>query len=223
MATEYSKKRQSDTAGIAKFYVILYGAAWVLAIVSFVFAYLGGENENVAYDSLAYLLFAGAFVLAAVVGFLNYFQPEPRFLTYDEMVREKLDEYFKKINQESEGRSIQWNVVQGHYWLEIRMPTFRPVRFFNEPTHIPTVESQENAPTATHSGQPQVRGAQLAAKLAENEEKKVNDFSADRYPVQERDEGEFENEISKLVRNEDRDAVDGKNAAMQGGILAKDM
>ena len=62
---------------------MLYGVAWVLAVVSFVFAYLGGEHDSVVYDSLAYMLFAGGFVLASVVGFLNYFQPEPSFLTYE--------------------------------------------------------------------------------------------------------------------------------------------
>ena len=131
------------------------------------------------------------------------------------MVRVKLDEYFNKVNQEFSARSVQWNVVHGHYWVEIRTPTFRPLRSHNAHTHIPTLESQDAA-TGSQTVYPR------SGKLAEIEEKKGNDVSADKYPAPERDEGEFENEISKLVRNEDKDAVEGKNAAMQGGILAKD-
>ena len=58
------------------------------------------------------------------------------------MVKKKLDTTFEKINREANG--LEWYVVPGHYWLELRI---YPLKKKNDK---PLFES-ENAPVAVKS------------------------------------------------------------------------
>ena len=121
--------------------MFIYALAWASGIVSLIFAYLGGEHDSMASDFISYILFAGSFVLATGLAVTNFFKAEPKFLRYEEMVHAKLDEYFKRVNAEFEGRRVRWCVVHGHFWVEIRLPTYRRSAPRELPTQLPTVET----------------------------------------------------------------------------------
>lgn len=44
-----------------------------------------------------------------------------KFISFNLMVKKALDEYFSKVNTVLEKRGLEWYVVEGHYWLELRI------------------------------------------------------------------------------------------------------
>ena len=44
-------------------------------------------------------------------------------ITFNQMVKNDLDEFFAAVNVESKYKGIEWGTIDGHYWLEIKIST----------------------------------------------------------------------------------------------------
>lgn len=42
-------------------------------------------------------------------------------MTFNEIVKADLDDFFRKINPVMREKGIEWNTIDGHYWVEIRI------------------------------------------------------------------------------------------------------
>ena len=156
-------------------------------------------------------------MLACGLAISNFFKAEPRFLRYEEMVHAKLDEYFTRVNAEFEGRHVKWCAVHGHFWVEIRLPAYRRLPQRELPTQLPTVDTQEGAPLS----QRKASVVKKNTKLDESSVKKREDrrLDTEERPISNREEGELEDEISKFIREEEKDEFDRKDVAMRGANL----
>jgi len=62
----------------------------------------------------------------AIVSFLSLYeccrQTEMQKMTFNAMIKKELDGYFQRINaQIYDKRGMEWYVIDGHYWIELRI------------------------------------------------------------------------------------------------------
>jgi len=63
-----------------------------------------------------------AFVVMGFITVLNFFSKNKvSNLSFAEMVTSAIDEYFKKINTNFVKDGLEFAVIEGHYWIEVRV------------------------------------------------------------------------------------------------------
>lgn len=117
----YSKKRQMDNQGVNVLYKLSLLLAAVIALVFLIMAYYLPE-KNLAYQIVTFILLAVSLLIVSLVSLINFCQKTDRILTFDEMVMSKVGSYFDHLNKhEYKDRNLEWFLVPGHYWLELRI------------------------------------------------------------------------------------------------------
>jgi hypothetical protein len=76
-------------------------------------------GENAVYDAFQFLSLALSLLLITFITIYNYIRGGYIFASYEKMVKKNLDNCFEKFNHNENG--LEWYVVPGHYWLEIRI------------------------------------------------------------------------------------------------------
>ncbi len=121
MALEYSKKRKSDSKTTpwtvkGSFLISLF-----LLVAFVVMAFYMPEVDTLWYDILCYAVCAIGMSLVIFTLVLNLFLTQNKYLSYPEMVRFKLEEYFDKKNEVYKPKGLEWRFVDNHYWCELRI------------------------------------------------------------------------------------------------------
>lgn len=99
---------------------IFYGSATFFLIVYMMMAtYAPDMEDSITYDVIQYTaLGISIFCILFITGY-NFFMSQVTFRSYEHMVKKKLDSIFEVLNKNEVG--IEWYVVPGHYWLEVRV------------------------------------------------------------------------------------------------------
>jgi len=97
----YSKKKLLDKKGVDKSMKLVLIVATLLAIVSLytvLEGFVGGEDKTLLYFS--HVLIAPSLISVFVVSIWNWKQKVVKPISFNDMVRKDLDEFFAKINPE---------------------------------------------------------------------------------------------------------------------------
>lgn len=117
----YSKKRQMDSQGVSIYYKLGLLLAVAISFAFLVMAYYLPEYA-LWYQILTFALLAVALVIVSAISLLNFCKRTDFIETFEEMVGKKLNDYFEKLNNmEYRSRGLEWYLVPGHYWLELRI------------------------------------------------------------------------------------------------------
>jgi hypothetical protein len=82
------------------------------------------------------------------------------------MVKTKLDDYFEALNDQYRTKGLEWHVVNGHYWLELRiLKHYRPWAI-----------GEETDPNAPHK---KPKNRQADSKNSVQNEKEMDKFLAE--------------------------------------------
>jgi hypothetical protein len=121
MGNVYSKKRKMDSQGVPFWYKLALVLACLTAFPFLIMAYYLPEND-LWYEILTFVLLAVSLVIVCAISLVNFCKKTDEIKTYEEMIYERIGAYFKKINDsEYSQRGLEWFLVPGHYWLELRI------------------------------------------------------------------------------------------------------
>ena len=99
-------------------------------------------GDVLVYDIIQFTSLSLSLIIIFWVTILNYVRSEYMFLSYEQMVKKELDKSFAKFNKPG----LQWYIVPGHYWLEVRIEPI--VKHKGKPLF-----SEENMPLAHNNGE----------------------------------------------------------------------
>ncbi|CDW79881.1 UNKNOWN [Stylonychia lemnae] len=116
----YSQKRVLDNSKMAPIISQLYFLSFAL-ITSFTFLIYYGTIWQWTVLLIAGIVALIAGIIIVVVIMLKYLITEKEFPTFEEMVKNSLDEYFSHINKQFMKRGLWWRAMPGHYWVELRI------------------------------------------------------------------------------------------------------
>ena len=115
-----------DNKSVANWMIYLYTFSFLLVLCFLIMFYRGTvyDNRNLVWASLAILGFSFCIVAFLVMKHaLTSIETTP---TFEEMVKNHLDEYFVQVNKQHVERGLWWRAVPGHYWVELRIdPTLK--------------------------------------------------------------------------------------------------
>jgi len=101
--------------------LLLFAFALALLITSMLIFYFGTVRAvPMAFWAGFFLLGSGFLIVSTVVTkftFLNFNE----FPNFEMMVKRELEDHFNKINPSFAERGLQWKVVPGHYWIELKI------------------------------------------------------------------------------------------------------
>jgi len=102
--------------------IISVTTAYVLTATFFLLIYLALEHNSGTFELISYVFLVMAFVVMSFVTVMNLFSKNKvSSLSYSEMVTSAIDEYFKKININFVKDGIEFAVIEGHFWIEVRI------------------------------------------------------------------------------------------------------
>ena len=117
----YSKKRQMDSQGVSIYYKLGLLVSVAISFAFLVMAYYLPEY-SLWYQILTFALLTVALIIVSLISILNFCKRTDYIETFEEMVGKKLGAHFEKLNHtEYNDRGLQWYLVPGHYWLELRI------------------------------------------------------------------------------------------------------
>jgi multidrug transporter EmrE-like cation transporter len=149
----YSNKRKMDSQGVPVIYKLSLLVAALISFIFLVMAYYLPE-KSIAYQVFTFILLGISLTIVALVSLINFCQKTSRILTFDEMVMDKVGTYFDQLNQnEYYDRKMEWFLVPGHYWLELRIMQQRNnfVAETGNNVYTTNIETAENR-LMTHNG-----------------------------------------------------------------------
>lgn len=152
MGGVYSKKRKMDSQGVPLWYKLTLLFSVLVALVFLIMAYYLPEND-LWYQVLTFALLGVSLTLVSLISLINFCKRTDRIETYDEMILEKIGNYFKQLNETKfHARNMEWFLVPGHYWLELRINK-RQNNFVRETEgnnyYSTNLETQENRNSRT--------------------------------------------------------------------------
>jgi hypothetical protein len=110
-----------DSQGVPWWYKFALLVALVIAVIFLVMAYYLPDNE-LWYEILTFSLLAASLIIVSGISLINFMKKTDTIYTFEEMIIDKLGAYFDKINEkEYISRGLEWFLVPGHYWLELRI------------------------------------------------------------------------------------------------------
>lgn len=158
MGKVYSKKRNMDTQGVPIWYKLSLFLSLLIAFAFLVMAYYLPEYD-LWYQILTFALLGVCIVIVSFISLINFCKRTDSVETYEEMVLDRVGDYFYKLNQNGFiDRGMEWFLVPGHYWLELRINKRSNNFVSNEresnnvyTTNIDTVENRLNGPSKGQS------------------------------------------------------------------------
>ena len=97
----YSKKKLLDKQGVDKVMKVVLIISTILAVISLVTVlegFQGGEDKILLY--ISHLLIAPSLLSVFIVSIVNWRRRVEKPVTFNQMVKRELDEFFSKINPE---------------------------------------------------------------------------------------------------------------------------
>lgn len=138
MGNVYSRKRKMDSQGVPLWYKLALVLACLTAFPFLIMAYYLPEND-LWYEIMTFVLLTVSLVIVCAISLINFCKKTDEIKTYEEMIYERLGAYFEKLNEnEYYARNLEWFMVPGHYWLELRIKKRRNNFVNNEDQPIPT-------------------------------------------------------------------------------------
>ena len=147
MSQTYSKKRKMDTQGVPLWYKLALLLSIFTALPFLFMAYYLPEKD-LWFEIFTFVLLSVSLFIVCAISLINFCKKTDEIQTYEEMIAERLGVYFEKLNNSVyRKRNMEWYLVPGHYWLELRIKSRRN-NFVgqNNPSQIPThpQETEEN-------------------------------------------------------------------------------
>lgn len=118
----YAKKKILDRRGVDPKMKMVLTIATLMAISSLWTIYesfCNVDNENLAIVS--HVLISVSLVSVFISLIVNWRTKVVAPITFNQMVKNDLDEFFGAINFDSKRKGIEWATLDGHYWLELRI------------------------------------------------------------------------------------------------------
>ena len=116
----YSKKRNADAMKQGLKSKLCYGGAIIFLVLYMMMATFAPDIEDsLPYDIIQFSALVLSMLLIGYITIFNFLKSGHMFMSFEEMVKRKLDVTFEKFNRNEMG--IEWYVVPGHYWLEVRI------------------------------------------------------------------------------------------------------
>mmetsp|Transcript_17194 Transcript_17194/g.15201 ORF Transcript_17194/g.15201 Transcript_17194/m.15201 type:complete len:267 (-) Transcript_17194:37-837(-) len=150
MGQVYSKKRKMDSQGVPTWYKLALLLAIITAFPFLIMAYYLPE-EDLWFEILTFTLLAVSLIIVSMVSVVNFCHKTDDIKTFEVMIMERVGIFFERLNEdEYKQKGMEWYLVPGHYWLELRIHKRRN-NFVDEVDHnqIFTTphESIENRPS----------------------------------------------------------------------------
>jgi hypothetical protein len=147
MGGVYSKKRKMDSQGVPLWYKFALLFAVITAFPFLIMAYYLPEND-LWYEILTFGLLTLSLMIVGTISLINFCKRTDDIKTFDEMIMARISTYFEKQNEtEYLERGLEWYLVPGHYWLELRIIK-RNNNFVTDPDNNiitnPTHETRNN-------------------------------------------------------------------------------
>lgn len=121
MGGVYSKKRKMDTQGVPTWYKLSLLLSCAIALAFLIMAYYLPEND-LWYEILTFALLVVSLLIVSGISLINFCKRTDKIETYDDMIMDKIGDYFENLNQSKFlKRNMEWYLVPGHYWLELRI------------------------------------------------------------------------------------------------------
>jgi hypothetical protein len=118
----YSRKRLADTAGIDRFKVIMLGISFLLSIIFLLMIYAAIHYDSTSLEVTAYAIVSSAFLIMLSLSLFECLRSsDNNFLSFNTLVKKELNIFLAKINPTFEPRGLEWFVIDGHYWIELRI------------------------------------------------------------------------------------------------------
>lgn len=118
-----SKKRIMDKKGIGRPYAGMISLCFLMSL-SYIFLMLAAAHaESEVLHYLGYVLLIPSLIMMIFISIKNVTTNIKQFITFEEITKNDLDNYFEKINRETYSkRSLEWATAQlGHFWIELRI------------------------------------------------------------------------------------------------------
>lgn len=166
MGQVYSKKRKMDTQGVPKWYKIALLLSILTAFPFLIMAYYLPE-EDLWFEILTFVLLGVSLFIVCMVSLVNFCQKTDDIKTYEDMIMEKVGTYFERLNEdEFLAKGMEWYLVPGHYWLELRINKRRN-NFVNEADHNQIFTTQHETIENGQKGKEKLNGKREELKTEE--------------------------------------------------------
>jgi hypothetical protein len=74
------------------------------------------------YEVACYIILVIGFSIVFGTNLVNFFEKEVKVITYEDLVQQKAKPILDELNQRKYlKRNMQWYLLPGHYWLELRL------------------------------------------------------------------------------------------------------
>ena len=84
--------------------------------------FLALQEDDELLSLISYIFLGLAFFLMTFVAVTNYLSKKNvSNATYAEMVTKAIDKYFRQTNLIHRKYGVEWAIVEGHYWIELRI------------------------------------------------------------------------------------------------------
>ena len=129
----YAKKKILDKRGVDPTMKLVLTLATLMAIASLITIY---QSFNSSDDRLllyvSHVLISVSLLSVFIALIVNWKAKVLPPITFNQMVKKDLDDFFCTINEVSSKKGIEWSTIDGHYWLELKinekvlMSSYRP-------------------------------------------------------------------------------------------------
>ena len=100
---------------------LLFGLASLITIAFLVMAYYI-PDYGFEYEIICYIILLIGFSIVFGTNLANFFEKEVKVVTYEDLVQQKAKPLLDELNHTTYlKRNMQWYLLPGHYWLELRM------------------------------------------------------------------------------------------------------
>lgn len=103
---------------------LILTASTVMAMASMATIYQSfNQDSKQILAFVSHLLISVSLLSVFVSMIYNWKSKVVAPITFNQMVKNDLDEFFAAVNVESKYKGIEWGTIDGHYWLEIKIST----------------------------------------------------------------------------------------------------
>ena len=123
-ARAYSQKQLIDRQKTSQQMIFYIGMSTFIAFCGIVLLTFSAVYNSKIIDYCASILLAPSILMVFGINIFTWKKGQPDPLTFNKMVKEGLDEFFKKINNYYETKTHQgtkWSTIDGHFWVEVHL------------------------------------------------------------------------------------------------------
>jgi hypothetical protein len=118
----YAKKKILDKRGVNPTMKFVLTVATLMAIASLWTIYESFNNvDNKILAYVSHVLISVSLLSVFISLIVNWRTKVVAPITFNQMVKNDLDEFFAAINIEAKQKGLEWGTIDGHYWLELKI------------------------------------------------------------------------------------------------------